>query len=128
MKKSEVRSELTGTGDCFQLPPPSIDTRMCPRGPAATILSPARVTAWSIDFDASGDMIAGASSTSTKPAARPATGNASSVAAANTLNERRWQLFIRSSAELMRPDSPREGDRARGRDSRLLRLELSAPR
>ena len=68
-KYTAVRSELTGTGDCVQVAPPSFETTMCPRWPTATRRSPARAAPCIRVLLASGDIDVGVASTSTKPAA-----------------------------------------------------------
>ena len=119
-KYTAVRSELTGTADCFQLCPPSADTTMWPRGPTATSRSPARATDCSSRRDASSESCAGRSSTSTPPfgrapslAAESAAWAGSSVAAKAAISSKA-RGFIASPSRVSLPTeakiSPREAN------------------
>ena len=68
-KYTAVRSELTGTGDCFQVAPPSVETTMWPRWPTATSRLPAAPPPAAGSGSRAASICAGVSSTSTKPAA-----------------------------------------------------------
>ncbi len=116
-KNTEVRSALTGNCDCFQVAPPSAEVSTCPRCPTATSRFPAFVTFCRRLRLASGDICAGASSTSTKPA--PAAGADSASTAAmpspDTAVENAVMIFNRTVPPLPLRRRPPASQRARAR-------------